>query len=385
MKIAQIAPPWIPVPPRNYGGTEAIIAYLVEEQIAQGHDVTLFAPGDARTPARHIAFYPSSLTEEGVPWPAHLKAFYHLYEAMQLIKGADFDIVHTHLSSAADMYLFPLMQGLRTPLVTTLHSRFPFDRVDSWVGDADQLYLKWLAPVPVVTVSESARANVPYALNFVGVVHLGIPTEHYCPNGKEREHFFVWLGRFVPEKGPHIAIEAAKRAQVPLVLAGTVAKDLRESREYFERVIEPQLDGERVKYIGPVNMEQKIDLLSRAHAFLNPIEWEEPGAVAIIETMALGCPIISFARGVAPELIIHGQTGFLVHNLDEMVMYMSRIHEIDREAACRHVQQNLSARAMSEKYVEIYRKVIEQRQDIVGEQPGTGEKESDLDEGIVVG
>ncbi len=97
MKIAHIAPPWIPIPPKNYGGTEVVVYNLVEEQVAQGHDVTLFAPGDARTSARLVSFFPKFLLEEGVPWAAHIKAYYHMYKSVEYIKEHDFDIVHTHL------------------------------------------------------------------------------------------------------------------------------------------------------------------------------------------------------------------------------------------------------------------------------------------------
>ena len=137
MKIAHIAPPWISIPPKNYGGTETVLYNLVEEQVAQGHDVTLFAAGDATTSAKLVSFFPHSLLESGVPWQGHLKAYYHLHKAVEYIKDHDFDVVHTHLSSSADMYLFPLMSHLAVPHVMTLHSHFPFDRVQSWTGDAD--------------------------------------------------------------------------------------------------------------------------------------------------------------------------------------------------------------------------------------------------------
>src|SRR5579859_7991831 len=143
MKIAHIAPPWIAVPPKNYGGTETVIYHLVEEQVTHGHDVTLFAPGDARTSAKLVSFFPQSLVETGVPWSAHLKAFYHYFKSVEYIKAHHFDIVHTHLSSAADMYLFPLTASLSTPLISTIHSRFPFDRVGDWSGNADQYYQEW--------------------------------------------------------------------------------------------------------------------------------------------------------------------------------------------------------------------------------------------------
>src|SRR5581483_8467757 len=99
MRIAHIAPPWISIPPKNYSGTENVIATLVGEQVAQGHTVTLFAPGDARTSARQISFFSQSLFDNGVPWQAHPKAFYHIYKSVEYLQKhlRDFDILHTHL------------------------------------------------------------------------------------------------------------------------------------------------------------------------------------------------------------------------------------------------------------------------------------------------
>src|SRR6266581_4133792 len=205
MKIAQIVPSWLPIPPENYGGTESVIFHLIEQLVAQGHDVTVFAPGDAKTSAKHISFFPKSLLEEGVPWSMHLKAFYHLYKALEQIKTQDFDIVHTHLSSSADLYIFPLSSTLDTPHVTTLHSRFPFDHdTDGWTGDADGYYMDWAPFVPTVAISEHARKEVKLPLNFVGVVHNGIETKefsprHFSPYYQKGQDYFVWLGRFFPE------------------------------------------------------------------------------------------------------------------------------------------------------------------------------------------
>src|SRR5437879_2991871 len=174
MKIAHIAPPWITIPPKNYGGSEIVIYNLVEEQVALGHDVTLFAPGDAKTSARQVSFYPKALVEEGIPWVAHLKAFYHLYKSLGYVR--DFDIVHTHLSSSADMYIFPLTAHLTIPHVTTLHSRFPFDRATNhWTGDADDYFMEWAQSVPLVTISESARAQVNPQAYITGTGQYGVP------------------------------------------------------------------------------------------------------------------------------------------------------------------------------------------------------------------
>ena len=352
MKIAQIAPPWISIPPKTYGGTESIIAFIVEELIAFGHDVTLFAPADSSTPAKLVSFYPQSLISEGVPWQATLKAYYHLHKSLE--RANEFDVVHTHLSSTADMFLFPLMAPLATPHVTTLHSNFPFDRVSEWIGDADKYFLEWMTPAPIVTVSERSRANLPFDLNVAGVVHLGVPMQHYLFTDVTPEPYFTWLGRFAPAKGAHLAIAAAQQAGVPIVLAGIIEHSNKESTDYFYKEIQPHIDDDRVKYIGPANMEQKVALLSHARGFLNPITWEEPGATVVLEAMALGCPVISFARGVVPELILHGRTGFLADSLDEMVQYIARIDEIGRRTTHLHVDRNFSARAMTEKYLKIY-------------------------------
>src|SRR5437588_2590751 len=360
MKIAHIAPPWIPIPPKNYGGTEIVIYNLVEEQVAQGHDVTLLAPGDAKTSAKQVSFFPKSLLEEGIPWSAHLKAYYHMHKSIEYIKEHDFDIVHTHLSSSSDMYIFPLTAPLTQPHIMTLHSRFPFDRVQSWMGKADECYMEWAPSVPMVAISESARAEVPYPLNFVGVVHHGLPMQQFVPKTKKVGDCFVWLGRFVPDKGTHLAIQAAKEAGVKIVLAGTIDRHQQESVNYFQQVIKPQVDNEQVKYVGPVNMKQKMSLLSRARGFLNPIEWEEPFGMVMIEAMALGCPVISFARGAVPEIVVHRKTGFLVHNVNEMVRFIPRIDEIDRNVTRMHVERNFSAHVMAEKYVKMYKKIIAQ-------------------------
>lgn len=362
MKIAHVAPPWIPIPPKHYGGTEAVIYNLVEEQVAQGHDVTLFAPGDAKTSAKLVSFFPRALAEEGVPWSAHLKAYYHLHKSLEYAKTEEFDIVHTHLSCSADLYIFPLTASLPIPHVTTLHSAFPFDRVferePTWIGDADNYYMEWAPSVPMIAISESSYRQVPYHLNFVGIVHHGLLMQFYQPTGEPREDFFVWLGRFVPEKGAHLAIEAAKHARVPLVLAGIIDPYSQKSVRYFADMVKPLIDNDRVRYIGPVNMQQKISLLSRARGLLNPIEWEEPFGMVMIEAMALGCPVITFARGAAPEIVLDGQTGFLVHALDEMVQAIPRLGQLDRQACRLHVEHHFSARVMAQKYIKIYKEVL---------------------------
>lgn len=357
MKIAHIAPPWIAIPPKNYGGTENVIYTIVEEQIAQGHDVTLFAAGDARTSARLVSFFPHSLIGIGTPWQAHLKAYYHTYKAIEYIKSHQFDIVHTHLSSSADMYTFPLISQLTIPMVTTLHSRFPFDREQAWCGDADNYYMEWMRDVPFIAISESARAEVTMPIQFAGVVSHGVQMSHFKPSTEEPENYLVWLGRFIPEKGAHLAIRVAQATGLPLIMAGTIDRHVPISVEYFERSIKPQINGHHIKYIGPVGMREKVDLLSRARVFLNPIEWEEPFGMVMIEAMAVGCPVISFARGAAPSIVADGKSGYLVENVEEMISALEHIDLLDRKQVRAYVQENFSAQSMVEKYIHIYQRV----------------------------
>lgn len=368
MRIAHIAPPWISIPPKNYGGTENVIYTLVEEQVAQGHMVTLFAPGDARTSARQISFFSQSLFESGVPWQAHPKAFYHVYKSVEYLQKhlRDFDILHTHLSSASDLYVFPLTSTLKLPLVTTLHSQFPFDRIeDEWQGDADRYYMEWLSQVPMVAISKSARHQEleKFPLNFIDVVHHGIDFKN-CPPLAPAEDFFIWVGRIVPEKGLDLAIKAAKQAKVPLVIAGIVDVNIPEAQRYFQEEIEPEVDGQHIQYVGPVNGQERDYFLRRARGMLNPLQWEEPFGMVMLEAMAVGCPVIAFQRGAAEELITPGKTGFLVENVSEMVQRISDIDHIDRNGVRASVEERFSAPVMARKYTRVYKEVIKKTVDI---------------------
>jgi glycosyltransferase involved in cell wall biosynthesis len=217
--------------------------------------------------------------------------------------------------------------------------------------------MDWAACVPLVAISESARDQEKLPLNVIDVVYNGIDMSQFPAPSKRRDDYLAWLGRFVPEKGPHLAIEAAKREKIPLVLAGTIDRYKKASVAYFHEQIEPHIDKKHIKYIGPVNLKRKVSLLRRARAFLNPIDWDEPFGMVMVEAMALGCPVISFARGAAPEIVEDGKTGFLVKNLDEMVECLERIDEIDREETRLHVERNFSAQVMAKKYIQVYKNV----------------------------
>lgn len=359
MKIAQIAPPWITIPSQNYGDTENVIYSLVEELVYLGHDVTLFAPADAQTSAKQVSFIPKALIKEGVPWQAGLKAYYHLHKSFEYINEHNFDIVHTHLSSSNDMYIFPLAATLTTPHLTTLHSYFPFDRTsDNWVGDADHYFMEWAQHMPLVTISESIRRQTSYKPNIVGTIHNGLRLQDYIATSCTTDNYYIWMGHFTHEKGAHLAIEAARKAQIPLILIGTKEQYNRDAMTYYRHLVEPHIDGQHVRYVSPHAPQMKINLLHQAKALLYTAAAGEVFGMEMIEAMATGCPVIAFAHGSAPEIIHHGRTGFLAKNVDEIPLYMARLAEIDRQDVHNHVERFFSARVMSENYLEIYLDVI---------------------------
>ena len=370
MRIAQIAPPWISVPPKDYGGTENVIYNLVEEQVAQGHAVTLFAPDDAQTSARLVSFFARSLYEDGISWNDHLKAYYHLHKSVEYLKKhiQHFDVVHTHLSSASDLYLFPLLADVPLPHLTTLHSQFPFDRLShNAPGEADRYYMEWIAQSPMVAISAKARQleGEKFPLNFVSVVHHGIDVDSYVRPDVAPEDFFLWLGRIVPEKGTHLAIEAAQKAGVRLVLAGVVDENLPEAVEYFHDQIQPQIDGQQIKYIGPVDEEEKVALLNRARGMLMPILWEEPFGMVIVEAMAAGCPVISFRRGAVPEIITSEQVGLLVEDVAGMVECIQHIDTIERSVVRAYCKEHFSVQRMTGRYLQLYEQIAGKRKNRV--------------------
>jgi glycosyltransferase involved in cell wall biosynthesis len=359
MKIAQIAPPWISVPPKNYGGTETVLHCLVEEQVTQGHEVTLFASEDSQTSARHIPIFAQGLRDEGFDWKAFELEKRYLQTALAFVKEQEFDIVHTHLSSGGDMFLFPLLADYELPHVTTLHSNLPFRPEETPSEVNNEHVQQWLPKVPIIAISESARRQQKLPLHFIGVVHHGIPVDDYQQADLQPDNYFLWLGRFSPEKGAHLAIEASKQAGVPLILAGTVDSQNERMQTYFHAQIEPHLNDKNIRYYGPADKESKIQLFSKARGFLNPIEWEEPFGMVMAESIAAGCPVISFARGAAPELIKDGQSGFLVQNVPEMVAAIQRIDTIQRDAVAKYAQENFSLRTMANKYIALYHKACQ--------------------------
>lgn len=354
MKILQICPPWIPVPPRNYGGTELVIHNLVEELVKEGHEVTVFATGDSKTFGNVKYIFKKALREINVPWNAALPAIIHYDQAFELAEREYFDIVHTHLSSDTDPIMYTYLTKLKVSHIMTVHGHFPYDR---YSGTDEYFFKLYGHKINAVSLSKTMEKALPSAFNSYGVAYNGIDLRVAEFKAKPQD-YYAWLGKIVPYKGLHEGILAAKQAGIKLVIAGVIDQDVKESIEYFKTKVEPYIDDKQIKYIGPVNLKDKNKLFKNAKAFLNPINWAEPFGLVMIEAMACGTPVISFARGAATEIIEDGKTGFLVKDVDGMVNAIRNIDQINREDCRKRVENSFSSQAMAKKYTEIYKQVI---------------------------
>ncbi len=355
MRILQIAPPWIPIPPPGYGGTELVIYNICKGLVANGHDVTLFATKNSQSPNELDYVFEKSLTEMDIDWTSGLPPLLHYHQAFK--RASEFDMVHAHVSSGTDLTVFPfvsdcIQKGI--PALITLHGHWPYDRVSY----TDPYYLKFYGDdLAAINISQAMSKRMPKELRNAGVAYnsLDVSTLKYrAKPGK----YLTWLGKIVPDKGLHEAILAAKEVKEQFVFGGVVEKSDKNSREYFATKVKPLIDDKQIIYLGPQSVRQKAKLMSNAKAFLNPINWEEPFGMVMIESMACGTPVISYNRGAAPELIKNGKTGFLVKNRREIVRAITKIDQIKRKDCRDHVEEKFSPIAAAKSHIEIYEKEI---------------------------
>jgi len=341
MKILQIAPLWETVPPPAYGGTEAVVHLLVEELVRQGHDVTLWASGDSRTSARLKSCCPRSLrTAEDI----YSKSIYSCLHASLALKDAgEFDIVHNHAGEEV-MAVSNLLPDIR--MLTTMHCVITKETQPIW--DNYRGYFN--------SISWSQRRLMSEILGsyFAGVAYNAIDVGSF-PFQREKGDHLLFLSRISPEKGPTLAIEVARRTGRRLILAGKIdPKD----RQYFRREIAHLIDGDQIVYSGEADAAAKRRLYRDAACVIMPLQWDEPFGLVMAEAMACGTPTIVFNRGAAPEIVDHGETGFVVDSLDEMVDAVQRVHTID-PAFCRtRAEQRFDAPIMARRYLEIYESIV---------------------------
>jgi glycosyltransferase involved in cell wall biosynthesis len=343
MKIAQIAPPWISVPPRGYGGTEWVVQQLCDGLSARGHQVTLYASGDSTTAAELRSVFPAQIPEfMGNSAFEARHSGYALADILSRTGERAFDIVHDHSGFfvVAASALLPL-----PPVLHTIHSAF--DEVTT--GFYDQFGRS----VAYNAISEYQRSMGPAGMNWAGVVPNAIDLSMW-PLQEEKDDYLLAFGRVCEAKGFHLSIEVARRTGRRLVMAGALQPQY---ADYFHDVIEPELD-DQIVFLGEVGDPRRRELFSNAAAFLFPILWPEPFGLVMIEAMATGTPVVAFRNGSVPEVIDDGVTGFIVEDVDQMVEAVGRVHQIDG-AACRHaVEERFTVDRLVTDYEALYARLI---------------------------
>lgn len=339
MRIAEIAPVWVSVPPPSYGGIELMVSLIADGLVDRGHDVTLFASGGSRTKGRlvsslekspDLADMGSSITDDIV----HTLSAY--------LQAGDFDVIHDH--SGFGPALGALLSGA-PPVVRTLHG--------PWSDEARRFHAALAGRVHLVAISES-QASLNPDLSYEGVVYNGLDLDAY-PYREKKEDFLLFLGRCNPEKGPEVAVDVAKQAGKHLKMV--VKRSEPAEREYWDREVAPRLGGDEDIFFD-VGHDQKVDLLARARGTVCPIQWPEPFGLVMTESMACGTPVIVAPMGAAPELVVDGETGFLCDGFDEMVGAVGRLGEIKPSACRARVADNFTSEVMVARYEKIFERVV---------------------------
>jgi glycosyltransferase involved in cell wall biosynthesis len=344
MRIAQVCPPWLSVPPQGYGGIEWVVSLLADGLVDAGHEVTLFATGDSQTKAKLEYVFEQAPGSAAINDIA-LDATHTMFAMREAAER--FDVLHAHSPFSA------LAAAVETgvPTVHTLHGSFTprMKRLYNMVADR-----AWF-----VAISEAQR-RFHERLRYAGVVYNGIDLDQY-PFRKEKQDYVLFLGRAAPEKGWLRAIEAAKLAGVRLISAVKVV-DPSEEQEW-ERNVKPALpEGSEV--LGEIPKDVKANLVANARAVLFPIDWDEPFGLVMTEAMACGTPVIATPHGSVPEVVADGETGFIVsveNYAEEAADRLNRLDEISPLACRERVDRLFDKEAMVEGYGRIFEEIAGSR------------------------
>lgn len=334
MRVAMLSPIAWRTPPRHYGPWERSVSLLTEGLAARGVDVTLFATADSLTRGRLRAVCKAGYAEDP---SVNAKVWECLHIAAVFEAAAEFDLIHNHFDFLPLTY-----SGLvETPVVTTIHG-FSSPAILP-------VYKKYNGRVHYVSISRADRSP---ELDYIATVHHGIDLGEFTFSDRPGE-YLLFFGRIHPDKGAHAAVQIARRTGRRLVLAGII-----QDREYYEREVEPHLDGDRVKYAGSVGPLERDRLLGGAYAMLHPIGFDEPFGLSVVEALACGTPVVAFDRGSMPELINEGETGFLVPGVEEAAAAVEKVRSIDRVRCRREVERRFSVGRMVDDYLRVYRQVV---------------------------
>jgi hypothetical protein len=344
LRIALVAPPYFEVPPTGYGGVEAVVADLADALVACGHQVTVLGAGKPGTAARFVPLWDRTIPDRlGEPYPEVMHAL-KVRNAVARIAATDgVDIVHDH--TLAGVLNAPTYHGLGLPTVATVHG--PIDE------DLYPYYRELGNDVALVAISDRQRELAP-DLNWVGRVHNALRVEQW-PFQPDKGDYALFLGRFAPYKGAHLAVQAAHQAGIPLVLAGKCNES--PEKAYFDQQVRPLLTGDDHVF-GEIDAVSKRQLLGGARCLLFPIQWEEPFGMVMIEAMACGTPVVALRGGAVPEVVVDGVTGFICDDPGDLAELIGRAATIDPTVCRQHVAANFGVEQLGLGYEQIYRRTL---------------------------
>jgi glycosyltransferase involved in cell wall biosynthesis len=334
MRIAQIAPLQVAVPPHGYGGTERVIYNLTEALVRLGHEVTLYATGDSHTSACLKAAIEQAIRFS----PAVDAVALHMALLAQVYREADqFDVIHSHL----DYLTLPFIAATSTPTVLTLHGRLDQPEIAR--------LLRTYRDANYVAVSAAQQRYLP-DLRWVATIYHGVDVRRFRYRVVPGT-YLAFVGRISPEKGPERAIRIARMAGIPLKLAAIIEP---KDEDYFHAVIEPMLDPPQIELLGELDEAGKQELLSSALALLLPIDWPEPFGMVFIEALACGTPVLTCPQGSVPELLCDGVTGYIRPTDGELAAAAQNVASISRAGCRAYVEQRFDIRRMASEYVHVY-------------------------------
>ena len=338
MRIGLIAPPWIPVPPPAYGGTEAVIDNLARGLAALGHDVWLFTVGESVCPVRRQWLFQSPAE----PMGDRALERAHVLAAYEALAGAD--VIHDHTDLGPR--LARSFGIARPPVVTTVHGpATPANR---------RLFSEVARHAWIVAVSH-AQAAALGGIPVAAVIHHGIDLDVYKP-GPRTGGYLLFVGRMSPDKGVHHAVRVARLARWPLVISAKIRGPA--ERAYFDQQVRPLLGSG-----GDMPVEQplavRLELMRYAAALVNPIAWPEPFGLVMAEALAAATPVLAFPYGAAHQIVEHGRTGYLCRGDEEMAADVVRVRQISRWRCRAAAERRFSLARMAARYERLYRAILE--------------------------
>jgi glycosyltransferase involved in cell wall biosynthesis len=336
--VALLAPITWPVPPPGYGPWEQVAFTIAEGMRRRGLDVTLFASGDSAFGGRVASVVPISVGED----PTLNGDVYGALHIARLFERAhEFDLIHNNFDWKPLTYA---LASSAPPMLTTIHGfSSPPILAAYYAGAARSFYC---------SISDADRDP---GLAYLATTYNGVDPDAFTFVDRPGD-YLLFLARFHPEKGAHLAIEIAKRAGVPLKIAG-----IPQDKAYYDEQIAPHIDGDRVQMLGEVRGAARDELLGGALALVHMTTRPERFGLTLIEAMACGTPVLGAAMGSVPEIVVDGVTGFVCADVDAAVARMPDLASLSRSACREHVQTTFSTERMIDRYVDAYAAALDQR------------------------